>query len=68
MLFVCVPGVCVTYMGVISWAFPFIPELLPSEARVLYLVCRDLLRLDSALKKKKKTLTFVAHCLQGLCA
>lgn len=36
MLFLCVLGVRVTYMLVISWVIPFIPELLPSEARVLH--------------------------------
>lgn len=36
MFFVCVRGTHVTYMGVISWVIPFIPELLPPEARVLF--------------------------------
>lgn len=36
MLFVCVLGIRVTYMGVISCVILFIPELLPPEARVLY--------------------------------
>lgn len=35
MLFVCVLAIRVTYMEVISEVIPFIPELLPSEARVL---------------------------------
>lgn len=44
-------------------SIPFIPELLPSVARVLYLVCQR--KNQPYFLNSDKTLTFVAHYLQS---